>query len=164
MALLEDAELITDADEHVDMELFSDSLTIETFPTGRQNNRRHLRRTRRNLNSQGEVQTVSGTSSDNNRQNSSDIQTITHEQLQTNVASDLENDITEIQTNVASDLENDLTEIQNDESIYEVPEDDYSYLNDNSTCSEDLPFHTVNWNLEDNQSILEEKSSKDVCT
>lgn len=32
---------------------------------GKQNNRRRLRRTRRNLNSQGEVQTVSGTSSGN---------------------------------------------------------------------------------------------------
>jgi len=45
-----------------------------------------------------------------------------------------------------------------------MSEDDYSYLNDNSTSSEDLPFHTVNWNPEDTQGTSKEKSSVDICT
>lgn len=51
-----------------------------------------------------------------------------------------------------------------DESIYQLPEDEYTiYINDNNICLEDLPFHTVNWNLQDNQSTSKEKSSVDVC-
>ncbi|XP_070167590.1 uncharacterized protein [Polyergus mexicanus] len=68
------------------------------------------------------------------------------------------------QTNITSNSDNNFTEIPNDESIYEVPEDEYLYLIDNNASSEDLPFHIVNWNLEDNQTTSEEKSSIDVCT
>ncbi|XP_070168069.1 uncharacterized protein [Polyergus mexicanus] len=150
LASLEDATLTND--EHIaDMELFSDNLN-ETFQTRRHNIKRRSRSTHRNLHNQHvqrEIQNVSGTIPNNDRQNSSDIQTITHEQPQ---------------TNITSNSDNNFTEIPNDESIYEVPEDEYLYLIDNNASSEDLPFHIVNWNLEDNQTTSEEKSSIDVCT
>lgn len=45
-----------------------------------------------------------------------------------------------------------------------MQEDDYSYLNDDSACSENLPFHTVNWNPEETQNTSKEESSIDICT
>lgn len=50
-----------------------------------------------------------------------------------------------------------------EEEIYEVPEDDYSYLTD-TDFREDLPFYSVNWNRKDTQSTSEDISSADVCT
>lgn len=51
-----------------------------------------------------------------------------------------------------------------DEWIYEVPEDDYSSLLDNSASTEDLPYHAVNWTLADNQNTSKEVSSTETCT
>jgi len=51
-----------------------------------------------------------------------------------------------------------------------APKDDYGYLNspintnESNAFIEDLPFHIVDWTLQNNQSTSEEKSSPDTCT
>ncbi|XP_070518821.1 E3 ubiquitin-protein ligase cblA-like [Cardiocondyla obscurior] len=54
-------------------------------------------------------------------------------------------------------------EVLHDEGVYEIPEDDYSYLTDTSN-TEDLPFHNVDWNVTKTLSPSEAKSSSDICT
>ena len=44
-----------------------------------------------------------------------------------------------------------------------MPENEYLHLINDSTNSEDLPFHTVNWNMKSNQNLSEEKTSEDIC-
>ncbi|XP_071634796.1 uncharacterized protein [Temnothorax longispinosus] len=81
MTLLEDINI---NDEHVvDVELFSDN-TEETFHTWGQNIRR--RRRHRNVPNRREINNIHETSADSNRESSSRIETITHEQLETNIA------------------------------------------------------------------------------
>ncbi|XP_070519755.1 E3 ubiquitin-protein ligase cblA-like [Cardiocondyla obscurior] len=59
---------------------------------------------------------------------------------------------------------NEVTEeILHDEGEYKIPENDYSYLTDTSN-TEDLPFHNVDWNVTKTQSPSEAKSSSDICT
>ncbi|XP_077256446.1 uncharacterized protein LOC143894176 isoform X1 [Temnothorax americanus] len=188
MTLLEDINI---NDEHVvDVELFSDN-TEETFHTWGQNIRR--RRRHRNVPNRREINNIHETSADSNRESSSRIETITHEQLETNIANtssqeeetdavgeeetivletSLDNDgnsssvqTTHEQSEINVITEDNFNGTENDEWIYEVPEDDYSSLLDNSASTEeDLPYHTVNWNLEDNQNTSEEVSSTDTCT
>jgi len=56
-----------------------------------------------------------------------------------------------------------------DGSTYDVPEDDYGHLYSSTNANQrndstDLPFHTVDWTLQNSQSTSKEKSSSDVCT
>lgn len=45
-----------------------------------------------------------------------------------------------------------------------MPDDDYGYwYSDDSSASEELPFHTVNWDLQNKQNVSREKSSEDIC-
>ncbi|XP_070169673.1 uncharacterized protein [Polyergus mexicanus] len=75
-----------------------------------------------------------------------------------------QNETSEIVSNIST-LENNLSNMQDVASIYEVPDDDYGYwYSDNSNASEDLPFHTINWDLENSQNISREKPSEDICT
>ncbi|XP_011863142.1 PREDICTED: mitochondrial ubiquitin ligase activator of NFKB 1-like isoform X1 [Vollenhovia emeryi] len=71
-------------------------------------------------------------------------------------------------TDITSDSESGIANIQDDESIYEVPEDDYGYLhsstNESNAYTEDLPFHTVHWMLQYSPSTSKEESSLNICT
>ncbi|XP_071652253.1 uncharacterized protein [Temnothorax longispinosus] len=120
----------------------------------------------RSLHSEGEEQNVSAISTDDDRENSSNIQIISPEHSEINIIADSVSQLDRfqsIQTNIHSQgEEHNVSAISaDDELIYEVPEDDYFYLNERST--EDGPFHTVNWNL-DNESTSKEESSIDNCT
>ncbi|XP_067210206.1 uncharacterized protein [Linepithema humile] len=182
---MEDAELTTD--EQINMELFSDDLD-ETIQQTRRQNRHRSRRIHNNV--QREDNTLEDNDEESSDMQTiineneiiiSDTETentivVEDEPVNTESSSseieqvwDTRNNQGEIPANTqAVRQHHDITsenniEINEDESIYEVPYDDYSYLNDANDATSGIPYHPVDWNLEDT-TASEEECTKDICT